>query len=60
VLHDLLLPDPNDDADLAARLLRWRSSAVDHRAVVEALGSELRGRDWDRCAAEIVALAERA
>jgi glycosyltransferase involved in cell wall biosynthesis len=57
-LRDLLLPDPDDAADLAARLLRWRSSAVDSRAAVEALGSDLRGRDWDRCAAEIVALAE--
>jgi glycosyltransferase involved in cell wall biosynthesis len=59
-LRDLLLPDPDDAADLAARLLRWRSSALDCRAAVEALGRELRGRDWDHCAAEIVALAERA
>jgi glycosyltransferase involved in cell wall biosynthesis len=59
-LRDLLLPDPDDAADLAARLTRWRSTAGEagRRADLEALGRSLRGRGWDQCAAEIVALAE--
>jgi glycosyltransferase involved in cell wall biosynthesis len=57
-LRPLLLPDPDDDADLAARIAAWRAGAGPLREAVADLGRALRGRGWDRCAAEIVALAE--
>jgi glycosyltransferase involved in cell wall biosynthesis len=57
-LRDLLLPDPDDPADLAARLRAWRESRDAYRDAVAPLGQSLRERTWDRCAAEIVALAE--
>lgn len=56
-LRGLLLPDPDDAADLAARIAAWRADAASARAAVAGLGDELRARSWDRCAAEIVALA---
>jgi glycosyltransferase involved in cell wall biosynthesis len=56
-LAALLLPDPDDDADLAARIAAWRAEAGALGGAVAELGRELRGRGWDRCAAEIVALA---
>jgi glycosyltransferase involved in cell wall biosynthesis len=58
-LRELLLPDPDDAADLAARLRAWRDARDAYRAAVAPLGEALRGRTWDRCAAEIVALADR-
>jgi glycosyltransferase involved in cell wall biosynthesis len=57
-LRPLLLPDPDDDADLAARIAAWRAGAGSMGEAVADLGRALRGRGWDRCAAEIVALAE--
>ena len=56
-LQPLLLPDPNDAADLAARIAAWRAGAGAAREAVADLGRALRDRGWDRCAAEIVALA---
>jgi glycosyltransferase involved in cell wall biosynthesis len=56
-LHELLLPDPDDATDLAARLLAWRSARDAYRASVAPLGQALRARTWDQCAEEIVALA---
>ena len=56
-LRPLLLPDPDDAADLAARIAAWRADAGPVREAVADLGRRLRGRGWDRCAAEIVALA---
>ena len=57
-LRGLLLPGPDDPADLAARLRAWRADRAGYRLAVEALGRTLRERTWDHCAAEIVALAE--
>ena len=56
-LRPLLLPDPDDAADLARRIAAWRADPVPTREAVDDLGRALRGRGWDRCAAEIVALA---
>jgi glycosyltransferase involved in cell wall biosynthesis len=56
-LRPLLLPDPDDAADLAARIAAWRAGSGPVREAVADLGRALRGRGWDRCAAEIVALA---
>jgi hypothetical protein len=53
-LRELLLPDPNDPADLAGRLRIWRDSRDSYRAEVAPLGRALRARTWDRCAADIV------
>ncbi|HWE37784.1 MAG TPA: glycosyltransferase family 4 protein [Isosphaeraceae bacterium] len=57
-LAGLLLPDPDDAADLADRLRDWRGRLEGYRAAVAPLGAALRGWDWDRCAAAIVDLAE--
>ena len=54
----LLLPDPEDAADLAARLRRWRDDLPEARARFGRLGERLRRRTWDDMAAEIVALIE--
>jgi glycosyltransferase involved in cell wall biosynthesis len=57
-LSALLLPDPDDAADLADRLRAWRDRRDAYRAAVAPLGEALRAWDWDRCAAAIVDLAE--
>lgn len=59
-LRDLLIPDPEDAADLAARLRRWRSSPDAMRPAVAPLSAELRAQTWDRMAAEVAALIEGA
>jgi glycosyltransferase involved in cell wall biosynthesis len=56
-LRPLLLPDPDDADDLARRLAAWRADPGPAREAVADLGRTLRARGWDRCAAEIVALA---
>jgi glycosyltransferase involved in cell wall biosynthesis len=56
-LGEWLLPDPDDAADLAARLRAWRSDPQAYRARVAPLSEVLRARSWSQCAAEIVALA---
>jgi glycosyltransferase involved in cell wall biosynthesis len=56
-LRELLLPDPDDPADLARRIAAWRADPGPLRSAVADLGRALRARPWDRCAAEIVALA---
>jgi glycosyltransferase involved in cell wall biosynthesis len=56
-LQPLLLPEPDDAPDLARRIAAWRADPGPTREAVDDLGRALRGRGWDRCAAEIVALA---
>jgi glycosyltransferase involved in cell wall biosynthesis len=56
-LHDLLLPDPLDDADLAARIERALEAPRPYPGLA-ALARELRVRTWERVAADIVAIAE--
>jgi hypothetical protein len=53
----LLLPDPLDDADLAARIERALEIPRPYPGLA-ALARELRERTWERVAADIVALAE--
>ncbi len=55
-MRDLLLPDPDDAADLAARLSRWRSDLDDYRSRMTPLAADLRRRSWDDMAAEIAGL----
>ena len=57
-LHALLIPDPEDADDLAARLRVWRGSLEAHRADALALSGELRAWSWDDMARRIVELAE--
>lgn len=59
-LGALLLDDPEDAAELAARLLAWRAGLDAHRAAALALSAELRGWTWDQMAARIVDIVEAA
>ena len=59
-LGDLLLTDPDDDEELAARLLRWRSRREDDRRITRAFAEQLRTRTWDDMATDIVSLVEQA
>jgi glycosyltransferase involved in cell wall biosynthesis len=57
-LAGLVLPDPDDDAELAERLLRWRGEMDAWRARVRPLGERLRAHGWREMAREIVELVE--
>ena len=57
-LGPLLIPDPDDAADLAARLRAWRGAMDAHRAAALALSAGLRAWSWDDMARRIVELAE--
>ncbi|MDY3552147.1 glycosyltransferase family 4 protein [Gemmata sp. JC717] len=46
-LADLLLPDPDDAADLAGRLRRWRADPAAVRDRVRAVSDALRAITWD-------------
>jgi glycosyltransferase involved in cell wall biosynthesis len=59
-LAGMLLPDPNDADDLAARLLAWRADTAGWRARFRPLSERLRGRTWDDMAREIVAAVSAA
>lgn len=59
-LRDLLLPDPDDAADLARRLRAWRGSMGIHRTAALELAAELRTWTWDDMARQIVAAVEDA
>jgi len=53
-LGDLLLPDPDDAADLAARLRRWREATHQYSKMVSTLSEELRCYTWDDMAKSIL------
>ncbi|MCA1594272.1 MAG: glycosyltransferase family 4 protein [Acidobacteria bacterium] len=57
-LSEMILPDAEDAADLAARLLRWRSEVKTWKTRFAGLSLELSRRSWDAMAGEIVSLAE--
>jgi glycosyltransferase involved in cell wall biosynthesis len=57
-LAPLLLPDPNDAPDLAARLRRWRQDPDGWRRRIEPLAGSLRAYTWELMARRIVELAE--
>lgn len=58
-LGELLVPDPDDTEDLAARLSRWRSASDTWRERVRPLGAALRQHTWRRMAEQMVAAIER-
>jgi glycosyltransferase involved in cell wall biosynthesis len=57
-LGDLILPDPEDDAMLAARLRDCFTARDRFAASLRALGARLRTRRWTDMAREIVAVVE--
>lgn len=57
-MRALLLPDPEDAADLAARLRAWRGAIPVHRAAALALSAELRTRTWDDMAGLMATIVE--
>lgn len=59
-LDDLLIPNPDDAADLARRLQRWRGRAGEYQDAVRALSMELRAHTWDHMAKQMVSVIESA
>ncbi len=56
--RDLLLPDPDDAADLARRIEKALRDDERLRPQIDALSARLRSRTWDDMAAEIVGIIE--
>ncbi|HLL48166.1 MAG TPA: glycosyltransferase, partial [Longimicrobiaceae bacterium] len=59
-LADMVLPDPEDAAELARRLARWRAAGEEWKRRVQPLGAVLRRRTWREMAHEIVERVESA
>jgi glycosyltransferase involved in cell wall biosynthesis len=57
-LAPLLLPNPEDVSDLAARLLAWRPRQAEWRQVFADLAARLRCSTWSAMAGRIVELVE--
>ena len=57
-LLPLLLPDAEDSADLAVRMLRWRRDVTGWKRRIESTMRSLRAYTWDDMAAQIVCNAE--
>ena len=53
-MSDLLIPDPENDADIAARLVRWRDRAGEYASAALAFSDRLRAETWDHMAEKIV------
>jgi glycosyltransferase involved in cell wall biosynthesis len=56
-LGTLLIGDPNDPAELAAKLLAWRRDLEQVRSATVPLSAALRTRTWDAMAAEVAECA---
>jgi glycosyltransferase involved in cell wall biosynthesis len=59
-LQDFLIPDPEDPAALADRLLHWRSNLEKFRSAVIPFSNSLRSYTWDDMAERIVNLVQAA
>ena len=59
-LRDLLLPDPEDAADLAGRIRRWREAWVQPRPELASFSAALRDYTWDGMAGRIARLLDNA
>jgi glycosyltransferase involved in cell wall biosynthesis len=57
-LADMVLPDPEDWRDLAARLRRWHADRQGWRDRFRPLGAALRAHTWRAMAEQLVGLAE--
>ena len=53
-LDGLLIPDPDDPADLAERLRAWRDGRGRSRRTWPALSDRLRATTWDDMAAALL------
>jgi glycosyltransferase involved in cell wall biosynthesis len=53
-LGDLLIPDPDDAAGLAARILRWREGLGRDRPELESFSRSMRDYTWEDMAARMV------
>lgn len=58
-LADLIIPDPEDVADLAARLARWRNATDEWREKIRPFSAVLRDHTWRRMAEQVVSTIER-
>jgi glycosyltransferase involved in cell wall biosynthesis len=58
-LKELLLPDPEDAADLAARLSHWRKTPDQYCQFVNSFSQELRSYTWDDMAQSILKKIEK-
>jgi glycosyltransferase involved in cell wall biosynthesis len=56
-LGELLISDPNDSAELAAKLLAWRRNLERIRSAIVPLSAALRSHTWDAMAEQIAACA---
>jgi glycosyltransferase involved in cell wall biosynthesis len=59
-LSDLLLPNPEDAADLAARLSHWRKTPDEYSKLVNSFSGQLRGYTWDDMAQSILEKMEES
>jgi glycosyltransferase involved in cell wall biosynthesis len=59
-LRELLIPDPDDAADLADRLRWWRARSAELEPAVAAFSDQLRAGTWDAMAARFLAIVEEA
>lgn len=57
-LAPFLIPDPDNAADLATRLLQWRTMRAEWQARFQPLGHKLRSRTWRDTAADFVSVVE--
>jgi glycosyltransferase involved in cell wall biosynthesis len=57
-LQDLLIPDPDDPLDLAARLRGWRERSAAYRRATASLSAVLRSHTWDDMAAQMESVFE--
>lgn len=57
-LQDLLIPDPDDPLDLAARLRGWRERSAAYRSAAASLSAVLRSHTWDDMAARMERIFE--
>ena len=58
-LNELLLPDPDDAAELAARLYRWREGLGREWPALASFSDELRRYGWDDMAERIARIIDR-
>jgi glycosyltransferase involved in cell wall biosynthesis len=58
-LQDLLLPNPEDPAELADRLRTWHAAASRYREATEHWSAQLRAYSWDHMAAEMTRQMDR-
>jgi glycosyltransferase involved in cell wall biosynthesis len=59
-LHDLLIPDPDDAADLADRLRTWFARSDRFAPALATFSEQLRSSTWDQMAERFMAIVEGA